>query len=736
MANELQLDENIVTYLFESAVYMHDFGKATPYFQYYKMAQVAKKPHGSGHLTYHSRLSAIYYFDQMSLYINEHVPNGEMFNYALLLLILTECIAKHHTSLANLETFSQSFDQYLLDLVTLKQETELFDYFAYMPNFLNEPVAKNNYISRITEEVLTNTSSEFREIAYSAGLVFYSLLCVSDILATKKFAQDFKFEEDTYDDGLKRYLNLSYNQSPLSQAVMDYQKTLPKVDKTINDIRSKFILNMDTHLKQIKPINNLFHLEELVGIGKTHAAKRFITYILNQYDIKKVYWSVPYLAIANQLDFANKELDSQAVRLDSVTPIRTEYHEFQVDFSKMVVNDQLMNYRNATFTFVRFFNLLFNHSKGNALKRLSLRNSVIIIDELQSVDILLMNQFLNQITIMSQLLHFKLLFMSATLPKLETTISLSEPDIFRKEPLLTKRNKLNMEFYDKGYTAVDLFNQLEISNKRVLIQTVTKKHAQEIYDALKPNNQQVHLYTGDTSQHDRQKIIDQLKEKNPDGSYTCKQLVLVTTNAIEAGVDISMNLAIVNLTSLDSLEQLSGRVNRSNEFKPEDSLIYVINYEPSDFLSPIKTTYTRSLGVNAIQQQFEEKNYSIFMSQVLNLAKKSQQDLNQRQATQQLAFKDVSQMMRLITTDSCFYYHICNDEAKQLMTKYQEYTQKLGEDLSFYDEYYIKRKNVLINLHPYRREITDYKIKQIFIEQYGEEPIAFHTQPEPFGQSL
>lgn len=732
LAAELGMDYTHFDYLVSSAILTHDAGKITPYFQSLKMKAVTIPGRFDFALANHSQLSATYYLDQALDYLRKSkLDIQEQSNYLLLTLVLTQCIAKHHSHLKNLEDFCEEFDEYLVGLKELSETTQLFDYFQYIPKLIH----LNHFIIKKFKKCLDSVSEEFIETLYSSTLLLFSILTSSDVLATKQFMQNFVLIDDSYNEELAHALELSYEQSPLNQAIIKYKQE-PQAISEINTIRCKFIVNMDKHLKRITENDHLFYLEGLVGIGKTHAAQRFSTEMV-QRGAKKVYWSVPYLAIANQVDISNQMLDKQAVRLDSSTMIRVEYTDNEIDYSKMVVNDQLMNYRQATFTFVRLFNLLFSHSKRNALKRLALRDSVIILDELQSIDSLLLTQFFSQITTISKLLNVKILFMSATLPELPQTITLSDAALFRQEKLLTQRNQLNFDFYSIKTTHQEVLTSIDYHQKRILVQCVTKARATEVYESLFQKYPNVYLYTGDTDKEAKNKIIEQLKHKNPQGNYTTDQIIVVTTNAIEAGVDISMNVAIVDLTSLDSLEQLSGRVNRNNEFQSEDSIIYVINNERADFMSPIKVNYTNALGIEKIMDIFKEKDYRPFMTEVENQANRSRQQVEKTEAVRQLQFKTVSQLMKLITTDSCYYYHIKDSESKQLKERYYHYHEQRKLQPERYDEFYIKQKEILIALQVYRHEIKDRQFKEPFISLYGQKELlpvyeSLHTFEEDY----
>lgn len=396
----------------------------------------------------------------------------------------------------------------------------------------------------------------------------------------------------------------------------------------------------------------------------------------------------------------------------------------------MVYNHQTQNYKNRVITFVQLFKMLFGRSKKDALKRCSLANSVIVLDELQTIDIALFNQFSDTMKIMAEVLNFKVLFMSATLPKSKSfdSVDLVDSDKFRSHRALAKRNVLDFSYF-KGSDQLDVLSEIDTKEKRILIHCITKREAKEVYESLSydfENIQNLELFTSDTSKSERDKIVKTLQSKTGN-EYDCKEMILVATNAIEAGVDISMNVAIVDFTMLDSLEQISGRVNRNDTFNPYDSKIYVINNENGSFLSRQKTALSSSMSIEKINETFSSKDYTEHMAKSVALGKKSKAYKEQKKYIHNISFRDISESMELITDDSMEYYDIYEEEASELEHLYRKYTMLMRESYVNYDHNYIKRLDVLKKLDKYKVKVTSKEDKQDLILQYGDiAPIFKH----------
>lgn len=109
----------------------------------------------------------------------------------------------------------------------------------------------------------------------------------------------------------------------------------------------------------------------------------------------------------------------------------------------------------------------------------------------------------------------------------------------------------------------------------------TKKWAQELYQYCKAQNVPpeglFHLSTNQCAAH-RKAIFDtikaRLKNKEP--------VICISTQLIEAGVDISMACVIRALDGLDSIAQAAGRCNRHGEKKGKGQ-VWVLNLQEQDF---------------------------------------------------------------------------------------------------------------------------------------------------------
>ncbi len=141
-----------------------------------------------------------------------------------------------------------------------------------------------------------------------------------------------------------------------------------------------------------------------------------------------------------------------------------------------------------------------------------------------------------------------------------------------------------MEIIDARYRGkmsltqlADFVREVKNSNESILIILNTKKSAEAVYQEVKKKlrKEDIIFYFLSTNlcPDHRKKRIKEMK----DALGSCKQVICVSTQLIEAGVDISFSCVIRNLAGLDSIVQASGRGNRNGEGEIKNT--YIIELE-------------------------------------------------------------------------------------------------------------------------------------------------------------
>lgn len=211
-------------------------------------------------------------------------------------------------------------------------------------------------------------------------------------------------------------------------------------------------------------------------------------------------------------------------------------------------------------------------------------NSVVIIDEVQSMPLKCVHTFNYMINFLSFVCNTNIILCTATQPALEE----AECPIFYSSPKYMIRNaadwvlkfervKIHIPKAEQKYTFDSLGKEIARQTEEyrsILVVLNTKSAVRKLYDILKEQNIHVEYLTTNLCAEHRSDKIKDIKETLVKKEET---IVVISTNLIEAGVDISFECVYRSMAGLDSLAQTAGRCNRNGEAEYGD--IYLIKIE-------------------------------------------------------------------------------------------------------------------------------------------------------------
>lgn len=241
-------------------------------------------------------------------------------------------------------------------------------------------------------------------------------------------------------------------------------------------------------------------------------------------------------------------------------------------------------------TMVQFFNTLFKGHFSNLMRFKSLINSVIILDELQSLPtevLYITNLALN---FMQTVMRTTIVLSTATQPaygslNLEHRILYGNSAGEKEDIICLTENELKaferttVAIYGDSATEYSLEELKELicthSEKSRLIILNTKPVVKELYKLLEDEVAPGMLYylTTNLTANDRLKRLAEIKSKLAQKMPIC----VISTTLIEAGVDVDFNMVVRSMTGIDSIVQAMGRCNREGKY-PE-AKTYVINID-------------------------------------------------------------------------------------------------------------------------------------------------------------
>lgn len=322
------------------------------------------------------------------------------------------------------------------------------------------------------------------------------------------------------------------------------------------------------------------------GGGKTVSSLRFAVNYCKKFGKKKIFYIAPFMSILEQNSDVLRSVAGDEILLEHHSNIAAEIDSDEELNEYELRCERWENPVIAT-TAVQFLNTLFSGKMSSVRRFHNMANSVIIIDEIQSLPIKCVYLFNLAMNFLSRICGSVIVLCSATQPSLEQVV---HPLLLDAEESMTgdysedfksfKRTELISDIRKEQYTyeqAADYAYEKYLENKNLLMIMNTKKAAAELFRLLKERCQNgendtevIYLSTFMCPAHRKDKlkrVRELLDDKKP--------VICVTTQLIEAGVDISFNCVIRSAAGAESIAQAAGRCNRhgDDEIRP----VYVIN---------------------------------------------------------------------------------------------------------------------------------------------------------------
>ncbi|GAA0725851.1 CRISPR-associated helicase/endonuclease Cas3 [Clostridium malenominatum] len=691
-----------------NTVYMHDIGKINCNFQYVKMNN--KEFKGDEGLevnnSKHSMLSSLIYMNQYFNKIKEHEIKNEQNILRLFMVINSYIISKHHGALDSLNEFREKFLN--CDGEGKKLYTEQLIIFNKTYNekiIFNE---KNQLLDRVFNSI-EKTLDEYEKENNEISICFYiyerfltSILLACDYYSTSEFKNEkeiddfgeiedigifYKVFKDTeIYKGIRKYEEESYGK------IQDFKD----VDN-INILRNEMFLDAEKNF--IKNIDkNIFYLEAPTGSGKSNVSLNLsFKTIENSKEANKIFYVYPFNTLVEQniktLEkiFKNSSVMEDIAIINSVVPIKTKIKNemkieeidknedsdvINVNYEEALLHRQFLHYPMVLTTHVSIFNYLFGTSKDNLFPLVQMANSIVILDEIQSYKNSIWKEIITFLKYYSEILNIKFIIMSATLPNLnklidseiETVNLINHREKYFTNPIFKNRVELDFSLLEIESDIQDkLFDHVIESSRKtegnILIEFIKKKSAMDFFNKLKEHNElledsekkDIELMTGDDNSIDRNAIINKI--------HSNKNIILVATQVIEAGVDIDMDIGYKDISMLDSEEQFLGRINRSCKKTGCKVYFFDLDSAANIYKNDVRKEKNINLRSTHIREILINKNFEEFYSYVLEeLNKKANKydDKNFKEfinnSINKLNFREVEERMKLI--DERYEYNV------------------------------------------------------------------------------
>lgn len=370
-----------------------------------------------------------------------------------------------------------------------------------------------------------------------------------------------------------------------------WEAQIAHLEKTLSEFSSQTPINAARSLfsEQCRSFaqqhgGGIYRLTLPTGAGKTLSALRYGLHHAKAFQKKRIFFVIPLLSILEQNSAVIRDYIQDKDTL-------TEHHSNVV--KEFDTEERLHQYELVTeswdsplviTTLVQFLNTLFS-GKTSAVRRMSaLAQSVIVIDEVQSLPKKTTHLFTMALNFLAYGCGATVVLSSATTPCFDETnlpLRYAEPveivpyqkevfQVFRRTEIIDKTSPYGMSMEELA----DFSAGVSGGVSSLLIICNTKASALRLYTELfhRCGDCRVfHLSTSMCMAHRRdvlQEINAALLEK--------EKIICVSTQLVEAGVDFSFESVIRVAAGMDNIAQAAGRCNRSNDFggiRP----VYIIN---------------------------------------------------------------------------------------------------------------------------------------------------------------
>ena len=521
-----------------NAGHLHDLGKATSAFQSYlrKDAGLDDPEYDQdGSTRNHSSAGAALAFDRLDL-------PGRVLAYA---------IAGHHAGLP--DWFSNVTGNAALQIRLEEGRANL----KTIPQFGETAVHELRKASR--------PPSFVREESFHLWIrMLFSCLVDADRLDSERFGDPSKAEQRS------AYPSIGFLAPKLIQALDALERDAPKSD--VNRIRAE-IRKACEHAAEQSP--GLFSLAVPTGGGKTLSAMAFAMLHALRYGKSRVIYVIPYTSIIEQT--ANTL--AKIFERDNVVE-----HHSNIEPAHETPRSQLASENwdapIIVTTNVQFFESLYAARPSRCRKLHNIANSVVILDEAQLIPPKLLNPCVAAINQLVEGYGVTVVLATATQPPLPgllapTNIVPQGLDLYEK----LRRAEIHLPAdLNERASWTELADRL-LRHPHVLCVVNTRRDCRELFGKMPSGT--IHLSALMCGSH-RSEVIAEIKRRIADDE-PCR---VISTQLIEAGVDLDFPVVYRALAGLDSIAQAAGRCNREGRLNAEGRLGEVHVFTPPQSSPP------------------------------------------------------------------------------------------------------------------------------------------------------
>lgn len=375
----------------------------------------------------------------------------------------------------------------------------------------------------------------------------------------------------------------------------------------------------------------LFTLTAPTGTGKTLALLHFALRHCQHTGKRRIIVVLPFLSLIEQSAEIYRKIIPDVIEDHSQSNLSEEMREHAARWNQPFIIT----------TSVRFFEALFANQPGDCRKLHNLSNSVILFDEAQSLPISLLSPTLKSVQELCERYQCSMVFSTATQPDYTGLRDITWPAVellpeYQQFYQALRRTQVVWQI-DEPTPLENIADQMAESQNVCTIVNL-RDHARKLYQELKIRcpQEEIFLLSTDLCPAHRTKVIQTIHNRQKN-NLPCR---VVSTQCIEAGVDLDFDQLYRALAPLEAIIQAAGRCNRNGGTNSGHVCVFIPNethrypdshyehgaivvgtmhaHQPIDIHDPecIRTYYTQLFGAfrgdtksQALKNAIEERDF-------------------------------------------------------------------------------------------------------------------------------
>lgn len=709
----------------------HDFAKSTTYFQKYLI------DHEKTEKARHGLLSSIFTY----YCVKKYIQSNKFEDFWHIAPISWIVVLKHHGNIRNIKGVEgESAKLKDLDLVKKQVADIKENNFEEIKNFYGKwDIDISKFLNEF-EEVVKDIKRDLRKLTRSKGLdhyfltlFFYSVLLDADKMDASGTPKPPRVK--IYENLVDEYKKAAFG-SKKSKINLIREESYEEVINSLNflDLKKDRILSINLP----------------TGCGKTLSAFSFSLKLREKIEnefgfLPKIIYSLPFLSIIDQnAEVVSKVLSHGVDDSEIFSNLLLKHHhlsdisyktgkELEIRSNQSQLLTEGWYSEIIITTFIQFFYSLITNKNRAARKFHNIVNSIVILDEIQSIPHHYWELLNHSLKYLANEFNCWVILMTATQPLIFKENEEIKP-LVDKDTYFKVFNRLEYEF-NLDPQDLDDFKKfiwdkiVSEPDKDIMVVLNTINASQELYNYIKGMiDEDLSVEPEGIFCSDKLQIMNistlivpkhRLKRIKRINNNKKRRNIIVTTQVVEAGVDISVDLVYRDMAPLDSIVQTAGRCNRSNE--KGKGLVEVVNLKDDkgrNFYSYIYNSVLINATADVIEGNYSIEECEFNSTAVPNyykfVSERGSQDksLDLIAYLEKLEFSCIKSEFKLISNyEKIDVFVEVDNNAKAIWKKYKEITEI--EDR-------FERKAAFLTIKPefysYIVSVDPKKIGNIFME--------------------